>query len=213
MITTIRDDQMMMMMTTMLYKKMSKRRRRLLSKIRSYHLLPRSFEFHPCCEKNARAASFPPLALKTSSSSLDHRSMFADFTCEMCTPKLLCMPEQSRHMNTQQFLLVHFGFGVLQSKHKRLPFLRQRALNSSSRSLLIVGISAIVYQQSLTLCFAPDVIFFFVFKAKRSLCTCCVQKKTVEFEASPFSSVVFKKGRADVSKQLVRNAFFIHACV
>ena len=67
---------------------------------RSY-LLPRSFEFQPCCEKNARAASFPPLALKTSSSSLDHRSMFADFTCEMCTPKLLCTPEQSRHMNTQ----------------------------------------------------------------------------------------------------------------
>ena len=80
--------------------KMSKRQRRLLSKIRSY-LLPRSFEFHPCCEKNARAASFPPLALKTSSSSLDHRSMFADFTCEMCTPNDLCMPEQSRHMNTQ----------------------------------------------------------------------------------------------------------------
>ena len=70
------------------------------SKIRSY-LLPRSFEFHPCCEKNARAASFPPLALNTSNSSLDHRSMFADFTCEMCTPKDLCMPEQSRHMNTQ----------------------------------------------------------------------------------------------------------------
>lgn len=31
----------------------------------------------------------------------------------------------------------------------------------------------------------------------------------MEFEASPFSSDVFKKGRADVSKQLVRNAFFI----
>ena len=68
---------------------------------RSDLISPRSFEFHPCCEKNARAASFPPLALNISNSSLDHRSMFADFTCEMCTPKLLCMPEQSRHMNTQ----------------------------------------------------------------------------------------------------------------
>ena len=68
---------------------------------RSDLILPRSFEFHPCCEKNARAASFPPLALKTSNSSLDHRSMFADFTCEMCTPNDLCMPEQSRHINTQ----------------------------------------------------------------------------------------------------------------
>ena len=99
-ITTIRDQ--MMTTSTMLCKKMSKKRRRQRQRdhIRSY-LLPRSFEFHPCCEKNARAASFPPLALKTSSSSLDHRSMFADFTCEMCTPKLLCMPEQSRHMNTQ----------------------------------------------------------------------------------------------------------------
>ena len=43
----------------------------------------------------------------------------------------------------------------------------------------------------------------------------CVEKDQVEFEASPFSfDDVFKKGRADVSKQLVRNAFFIiYACV
>ena len=116
--------------------------RALLSRACSFssYLLPRSFEFHPCCEKNALAASFPPLALNKSSSSAVHRSMFALFTAVMCTPNDRWIPEQSRHINTQKFFDVHFGLAVLQSKHNRLPFLRYNALNSSSRSCCVAMI-------------------------------------------------------------------------
>ena len=107
-----------------------------IHKSKSY-LLPRSFEFHPCCEKNALAASFPPDALNVSNSSVVHRSMFALFTAEMCTPSDRCTPEQSRHTNTQNVFDVHFGLGVLQSKHSLFPFLRKSALNSASRSFCV----------------------------------------------------------------------------
>ena len=63
--------------------------------------------------------------------------MFALFTAEMCTPSDRCTPEQSRHTNTQNVFDVHFGLGVLQSKHSLFPFLRKSALNSASRSFCV----------------------------------------------------------------------------
>ena len=106
---------------------------------------------YPCCEKNALAASFPPDALNVSNSSVVHRSMFALFTAEMCTPSDRCTPEQSRHTNTQNVFDVHFGLGVLQSKHSLFPFLRKSALNSASRSCCVAIFFFVFFVSSLSL--------------------------------------------------------------
>ena len=97
-------------------------------------ICPRSLEPHPCCAKNVRAFWFPPLTRNRSSSSLLHRSMFADLTWDMCTPSERWIQLQSKHTNTPKFFDVHFGFGVVQSKHILLSFFASSLPKRRSRS-------------------------------------------------------------------------------
>ena len=60
--------------------------------------------------------------------------MLADLTNEMCTPMLRWMPLQSRHTNTPNVLLVHFGLLVPQSKQCLLSFFNSSLWKSASRS-------------------------------------------------------------------------------
>jgi hypothetical protein len=60
--------------------------------------------------------------------------MFADLTWDMCTPSERWIPLQSKHTNTPKFFDVHFGFGVVQSKHILLSFFASSLPKRRSRS-------------------------------------------------------------------------------
>lgn len=98
-----------------------------------YFASTRPPSIQPCCLKNACARPLP-LKLINFNWSWFQLSKVVDLTKLMCTPRLRCVAEQSRHISIPKVTDAQVGFLELQSKHILFSDLVLIFRNNTSRS-------------------------------------------------------------------------------